>query len=216
MSEHEKFFKIVERLDEIYKPLENNVKLQVLILFIFMSFLVGEKIDTISLPVVGVKISISLILIIFPIILLYLLVKMTMLSLSFIGFSELFYDYIYNAEIDKTEESYLRAFFPNSIFAGIIVDKYTLNKDWRIKFFQKTLSTLFAAIPGFNFGICMYAILNFHSGLVGFFWYSISILIFVTLSYEFYNGTFGKKYRTLFFAFVLWILFCLLCLFLFI
>lgn len=184
-----------EKLETVSKSLESSFKYQVITFSLFISF----TFTTITLPenlkIFGVSFDVNLLFLIFPVITLYLLSKMALLTMIFIELSELFFARIKSFSSDKQKNELHRALRPRSIFLAIILTKNNLGERKIKKFLYTFLSSIIYILPGLNMASVLFSILIYQNILLTYVLIPITIGVYTILFMEYNKGIYSKKYR---------------------
>lgn len=197
MVNEEKFYKISEKLNEICGQLESSFKYQIITIALFVSYLLGDIHEKIKF--FDIEFNVRLFILIFPVVLLYLVSRMALLTMLFIEFSELFFAYLNNMSSDE-DKKYYRAFRPQTIFVSIVLSRNTMDNDVVRKWFCLILSGIIYVFPGVSMGLSVFSILRYQHTLLGVVLVVLTMIVFGGMFYEYYYGTYTRHYRYILFT----------------
>ena len=185
MTKIQNIEKLVEQTNETGKSMESNIKYQLITIALFFGY-ITKAYSANEIKILGAEIPFSVLELVCPIILLYLLAKIGVLTISFIDSGV-----VYFKEVE--ENNYSRAFRPRSIFVSILLSKYGL--DDQGKSFHTIFTSILYVIPGINLGLTFFAIWNYQAGVFRFMFFILALVIIIGVTYDFWVGKSSKDYK---------------------
>jgi hypothetical protein len=187
--------KIAENLNKANDALEQNFIYQFIGATLFFIYYYQNSYET--LPLMGIALKSDLLRLVFPIGMVYVMIKMAILFMAYIEWAEMYFERV--RQFEEKSKSYSLFFLlrPRSIFMAIPMAREPYNKSSRSRRFCFIGSALIFLFPGGIMSLILISINRYEYDWMTWLLFALTTILFGGLYMQFHTNKMTRHYRYL-------------------